>query len=248
MEQFDNLMKETAAKEEIIVPNGFDERVQAALDGLPPKTKKRKLGALKAALIAAAACLLLVGTAFAANVITGGLVFDKFGFVVLGRFESGLLVDGNGERVDPAQLDDEQLESDEYTVRYPDYTGGVELAEENGRVILYGRNGLIDVRLDITDELLENGTFHYEERDKNVWLSLTVYSVVLEEYAQYDPSHGGYPLVYEGAAYLAEGRGRILGDNGGQHGFEFHDARFFTVNGFGPSGSGEEGNRWLFGD
>ena len=245
MEQFDDLIREMAEKEEMTMPDGFDERMQAALDGLPPKMKKRKPGAVKVALIAAAACLLLAGTAFAANAATGGLVFDKYGRIVLGRFEKGLLVDGNGDRVDPAQLDDEQLESGEYRVIYPEDVNGVELTEEDGRVILYGRNGLIEVRLDITDELLENGTFHYyEERDTDYWLSLTVYSVVLEEYAQYDPSDGGYPLVYEGAAYLTEGSGCAPNDHGGTFGFEFHDMRFSAVNGFcgksfGPSGSDE---------
>lgn len=231
MEQFDKMIREMAEKEEMTVPNGFDERMQAALNDLPPKQNKHKLGGVKAALIAAAVCLLLVGTAFAANKITGGLVFNEIGWIVLDRFEWGRLVDGNGEEVDPSQLDDAQLASGEYTVLYPDHAGGVQLAEEDGRVILYGRNGLIDVRLDITDELLENGTFHYyEERDKDYWLSLTVYPVVLEEYAQYDPSNGGYPLVYEGTAYLADASGKAPNDHGGEYEFHLHDARGAAVN------------------
>ena len=225
MEQFDKMVKEMAEKEEVAVPKGFDERVQAALDGLPPKQKKHKLSAVKVALIAAAACLLLVGTAFAANELTGGLVFNELGSVVLGRFEWGHLVDGNGEVVDPAQLDDAQLESGEYTVRPPENTGGVQLAEEDGRVILYGQCSLIEVRLDITDELLENGAFHYyEEQSKDYWLSLTVYSVALEEHAQDNP------LVYEGVAYLADASGKAPNDHGGVFGFEVHDARGVAVN------------------
>ena len=234
MEQFDKLIKEMAEQEEMTVPKRFDGCVQAALDALPPRTKKRSLGAVKGALIAAAACLLLVGTAFAANEITGGLVFNKFGWIVLGRFEWGHLVDGNGEVVDASQLDDEQLESGEYTVLYPENVGGVQLTEEDGRVILYGRNGLIDVRLDITDKLLENGTFHYyEERDKDYWLSLTVYSVVPEEHTR------DTPLVYEGAAYLADASGMAPNGDGGVFEFNFHDARGVAVNGFGPSEPGE---------
>ena len=233
MEQFDSLIKEMAEKEEIVVPNGFDGRVQAALDGLPPKQKKHKPGALKAALIAVAVCLLLVGTAFAANEITGGLVFHELGLAVLGRFERGLLADGNGDHVDPGQFDDVQLEPGEYAVVYPDHASGVQLAEENGRVILYGKNGMIEVRLDITDELLENSVFHYyEERDKDYWLSLTVYSVVLEEYAQFDPSYKGYPLVYEGAAYLAGASGKAPSVHGGAYEFEFHDTRSSAGNFF----------------
>ena len=225
MEQFDKLMKEMAEKEEMIVPKGFDERVQAALNDLPPRQKKRKLGAVKGALIAAAACLLLVGTVFAANGITGGLVFNRAGYIVLGRFELGLMVDGNGEIVDASQLDDEQLKSGEYTVCYPDYAGGVQLTEEDGRVILYGQNGLIEVRLDITDELLENGAFHYyEAREGNYWLSLTVYSVALEEHTQ------DTPLVYEGVAYLADASGMVPNDRGGVFEFAVHDARCGAVN------------------
>lgn len=225
MEQFDDLIREMAEKEEITVPNGFDGRVQAALEELPPKQKKRKLGAVKTALIAAAACLLLVGTAFAANAITGGLVFNRFGWIVLDRFEWGHLVDGNGEEVDPAQLDDAQLASGEYTVRPPVHAGGVELAEEDGRVILYGKNGLIEVRLDITDELLESGAFHYyEAREGNYWLSLTVYSVPLEEHIQDNP------LVYEGVAYLADVSGKAPNDHDGEYEFHIHDARGAAVN------------------
>ena len=39
MEQFDKMLKAMADKEECMVPEGFDERVQAALDGLPSKAK-----------------------------------------------------------------------------------------------------------------------------------------------------------------------------------------------------------------
>ena len=78
MKQFDRLIKGMAEKEEIIVPNGFDERVQAALDGLPPRAKKRKPGAVKAALIAAAACLLLVGTALATSPELREMIWGSF--------------------------------------------------------------------------------------------------------------------------------------------------------------------------
>lgn len=67
MEQFDGLLKVMAEKEEMVVPNGFDERLQKTLDGLPSKTKKTGLGAVKTALIAAAASALLMGTALAAS-------------------------------------------------------------------------------------------------------------------------------------------------------------------------------------
>lgn len=66
MEQFDELLKAMAKKEELIVPNGFDKRVRDTLDNLPAPVKKG-LGAARIALIAAAACVVLMGTAFAAS-------------------------------------------------------------------------------------------------------------------------------------------------------------------------------------
>lgn len=67
MEQFDELLKELAQKEECVVPKGFDERMQDVLDNLPARAKKVGLGAVKTALLAAAACAVLLGTAFAAS-------------------------------------------------------------------------------------------------------------------------------------------------------------------------------------
>lgn len=238
MEQFDKLMKEMAEKEEMIVPKGFDERVQEVLDDLPSKTKKRRPRAVKAALIAAAACLFLMGTAFAAGKIsTSDLVFDELGWVVLGQFEKGILVDEHKNQVDPSQLDDADLESGKYSVVHPESVNGMLLTEEDGRVILYGRNNLIDVRLDITDELLENGAFDYfETRETNYWLSLTVYSVDLEEYPdyeehlQYDPDCKWYPFIYDGAAYLVDGSGMAPNDHGGEETFMFREMRSFSAN------------------
>lgn len=68
MERFDERLKSMAEQEAISTPEGFDGRLREALDGLPPREKKRRgLGAVKGTLIAAAACVLLVGTAFAAS-------------------------------------------------------------------------------------------------------------------------------------------------------------------------------------
>lgn len=67
MEQFDELLKAMAQKEECVVPKGFDERMRDVLDSLPDKAKKAGLGAVKTALIAAVACAVLLGTAFAAS-------------------------------------------------------------------------------------------------------------------------------------------------------------------------------------
>lgn len=67
MERFDEMLKELAEKEECIVPEGFEERMQNVLRNLPTQARKKGLGAVKCALIAAAVCVLLVGTAFAAS-------------------------------------------------------------------------------------------------------------------------------------------------------------------------------------
>ena len=67
MEQFDEMLKAMAEKEEMVMPKGFDWRLKNVLDELPPRKKKRGLGAVKGVLVAAAACALLVGTAFAAS-------------------------------------------------------------------------------------------------------------------------------------------------------------------------------------
>ena len=67
MEQFDEMLKAMAEKEEMVMPKGFDGRLKNVLDELPPRKKKRGLGVVKGVLVAAAACALLVGTAFAAS-------------------------------------------------------------------------------------------------------------------------------------------------------------------------------------
>lgn len=67
MDNFDEKLKHMAKQEECVVPEGFDGRLQNILDNLPPRAAKRGLGAAKAVLIAAAACLLLMGTALAAS-------------------------------------------------------------------------------------------------------------------------------------------------------------------------------------
>lgn len=66
MEQFDRILKEMAEKEEIIVPDDFDERVHTVLNNLPAPAKKG-LGAVKTVLLAAAVCAALLCTAFAAS-------------------------------------------------------------------------------------------------------------------------------------------------------------------------------------
>lgn len=68
MEQFDEMLKNMAEREECAVPEGFDVRLQKTLEVLPSRAKKcRGLRLMKSAAIAAAACVLLAGTALAAS-------------------------------------------------------------------------------------------------------------------------------------------------------------------------------------
>ena len=68
MERFDERLREMAEREAVATPEGFDGRLREALDGLPPRTKKRRgPGAVKTVLIAAAVCAAMLCTAFAAS-------------------------------------------------------------------------------------------------------------------------------------------------------------------------------------
>ena len=109
MKQFDDLIKEMAEKEEIIVPNGFDGRVQAAVNDLPPRTKKRGLGAVKGALIAAAACAALLCTAFAASPGLRNMLAEALGgFAPYAHEQEGetYVIDGIEFKVVSALADD----------------------------------------------------------------------------------------------------------------------------------------------
>lgn len=109
MEQFDNLIREMAEKEEMIVPKDFDERIQATLSGLPPKTKKRGLGAVKGALIAAAVCAALMCTAFAASPGLRGMLAEALGnFAPYAHEQEGetYVIDGIEFKVVSALADD----------------------------------------------------------------------------------------------------------------------------------------------
>lgn len=83
MEPFDNRLKAMAEEEECIVPNGFDGRLRDVLESLPSQVKKKGLGAVKTALIAAAVCAAMICTAFAASPELRGMLAE-----VLGGFAS----------------------------------------------------------------------------------------------------------------------------------------------------------------
>lgn len=112
MEQFDRMLKSTAEKEEYTVPEGFDQRIQEVLDGLPPRVKKTGLGAVKGALVAVAACAALLCTAFAASpelreVLAGALG----GFAPYAQEQDGqaYVMDGIEVRVLSAMADQDTI-------------------------------------------------------------------------------------------------------------------------------------------
>ena len=109
MEEFDKRLKTMAQKEECMVPDGFDERLKDVLDGLPPRTKKRKTGAVKRALIAAAVCAALICTAFAASPGLRELLADALGgFAPYAHGQEGeaYVINGMEFRVVSALADD----------------------------------------------------------------------------------------------------------------------------------------------
>lgn len=137
MEQFDEMLKAMAEKEEIMVPNGFDERVRETLDGLPPREKRRGLGAVKTVLIAAALCAALLCTAFAASPELRGMLAEALGgFAPYAQGQEGeaYVIDGIEFRVVSALADDftvrayveaRDLEGDRLDRLVPNETGAV---------------------------------------------------------------------------------------------------------------------------
>ena len=109
MEQFDELLRSMASKEECIVPKGFDEKIQNTLDNLPSRAKKAGLGAVKGMLIAAAACAVLVGTAFAASPTLRGMLAQALGgFAPYAQEQEGepYVIDGIEFRIKSVLADD----------------------------------------------------------------------------------------------------------------------------------------------
>ena len=209
MEQFDKMLKAMADKEECMVPEGFDERVQAALDGLPSKAKKRGLGAVKTVLTAAVACVLLAGTAFAASPGLREMLAEALGgFAPYAREQEGeaYVIDGIEFRVMSVLADD-------FTVRA--YVEARDL--EGNRLSELERNqfgsahGLVDVpRKDtgegVTGFVMGGMCLDYDEETKTALLAITSWGQVMaddlsgSEVRLFDLSGGpasGYQCLWE---------------------------------------------------
>lgn len=179
MEQFDKMLKMMADKEECVVPDGFDERVQAALNDLPSKVKKRRLGAAKTALAAAAVCVLLMGTAFAASPGLRELLADALGgFAPYAHGQKGeaYVIDGMEFRVVSALADD-------FTVRAYVEARDLEGDRLSGEM---SATGMVDVPRKKTGEGVSGFSMSahcagYDEETKTALLCVTSWGQVPED-------------------------------------------------------------------
>lgn len=184
------------------------------------------------ALAAAALAAAVPVTALA----TGVLHVDDYGHVQLGRFALGIAVDENGFNVKTGDklpigesqraaglgyIDPSQVQTvDGQTVVAPSQTDGVELAVEDGRMMLYYCCGPIDTALDISDELRQNGSYSVSEAKDGCRIDLTVYP-------SDDPEDG---QLFEGTAYRVKGRSRYGGSYTGVQSFTFDVPRYASGN------------------
>lgn len=185
MEQFDMFLKEMAKKEEIIVPDDFDERVQAVLGNLPAPAKKG-LGAAKTVLLAAAVCAVLLCTAFAASPGLRELLADALGgFAPYAHGQEGqtYVIDGIEFRVVSTLADDFTVrayveardpEGDRLSKLVPNETGAV--------------FGLVDVPIKDTGNsegmggCVSGGTcLGYDAETKTALLSVTSWGQVMAD-------------------------------------------------------------------
>ena len=182
MEPFDNRLKELAEQEEIIVPNGFDERIKNTLDSLPSRAKKG-LGAAKIMLIAAAACAALLCTAFAASPSLRDALADALGgFAPYAQKQEGetYVIDGMEFRVVSVLADD-------FTIRA--YVEARDLEGDRlGRLELNtpgSVRGLVELPQEETSAIASfiNGgvCLGYDEETKTALLAITNWGQVMPE-------------------------------------------------------------------
>ncbi len=189
-ETFSRLRASDQAKEELM--NMTEEK----------KTGKvRTFKVVRNVLIAAALCLALIGTAFAAGV----LEIDGQGRIVLGRFAYGEVHDTAGDVV--AEPDPDKIASGEQVVVEPEKVAGAKLAEEDGRLILYYQYGPAEGREDVTDAMREEGVYSMSGEKDGYSLSVTVVLCPKEEL------ENSAPLFYQGVGYCLEISGKFPGGN-----------------------------------
>ena len=151
MEQFDELLRSMANKEECIVPKGFDERVRETLNKLPAPAKKG-LGAARIALIAAAACVLLVGTAFAASPTLRGMLAEALGGFAPYAQEQG----GEPYVINGIEFRVKSVLADDFTIRAYVEARDLEGSRLDGDIGIWG---LVDIPQKDTGEGFTASTF-----------------------------------------------------------------------------------------
>lgn len=179
MEEFDKMAKELAGQEECIVPKGFDGRLQKVLDTLPPKAARRGFGALKIALIAAAACALLIGTALAASPGLREMLASALGdFALYAQEQDGqaYVINGMEFRVVSALADD-------FTVRAYVEARDLEGDRLSGEMAVWG---LVDVPQKDTGGGITAYTsgaecVGYDEETKTALLAVTSWGQVMAD-------------------------------------------------------------------
>lgn len=179
MEQFDRLIKEMAEKEEMIVPNGFDERISGVLDNLPPPAKKG-LSTVKMVMIAAAVCAALLCTAFAASPGLRGMLakaLGSFAPYAQEQEDKTYTMDGFELKVLSAMADD-------FTVRV--YTQAMDLTGK-GRLDIQGDTWLgaapwLEILVPVSEDSIANtggsghtGFDHYDPETQTAMLVTTAW-------------------------------------------------------------------------
>lgn len=185
MEQFDELLKAMAEKEEIIVPNGFDKRMQDVLDGLPSKAKKAGLGAVKTALIAAVACAVLMCTAFAASPELRGMLAQALGSFAPyshGQEDNTCTMDGFEVKVLSTLSDGSTLRA---YVQVRDLEGDRLSAEMKpfGAIRLFHENETdMDGKGKLSSYGVDRGRAVYDEETKTALLTFTAWAPSLVDF------------------------------------------------------------------
>lgn len=213
MEEFDARLRAMAQREVCTVPDGFDGRIRDTLGALPPRTKKRVHGAARLALIAAAACVLLAGSALAASPGLRELLAEALGgFAPYAQEQEGgtYVIDGIAFRVTSVLADDFTVRA-YIEARDPEGDRLSRLAaNETGAVF-----GLVDVPDTGSSEgmggFVTGGTcLGYDEATKTALLSVTSWGQVLAddlsgaEVRLFDLNAGpGHQVVWENTEGVA---------------------------------------------
>lgn len=152
----DKLFTETFSK--LKASDQAKEELMDMMEETKTKGKRRAYKVARIIAVAAAVICLLTATAFAANAVTDGALFESAKTIWVNRDRFVLGIQNPDGIVDAS-------------VR----NGGARLVHEDGRYILKVLCGPIDVAIDITDELAENGTYDFDAEQDGCSAKIHVY-------------------------------------------------------------------------